>query len=154
MTNETKDCVNRMLMCACNIGCLPIVEDLVNIFGADVNYKIESKRTPLHIAAYAGHLNIVDFLVFKRADITAVDHVNDTPLDDAINNGHHNIVAYLKGAGDSVNKKRVELMINLDEGIKRDSAIGFSSDLMDILNKHFSTFQGAVELTFKGDKSE
>ena len=152
MTDETKEIVNQILMYTCNLGYFPLAEDLVNVFGADVNYKAGSKRTPLHIAAYAGHLDIVDFLVSKGADITAVDQDNDTPLDDAIDKEHHDIVAYL--AVNNLNKERVEFIINLDEGMKHDSALGFSSDLIDIFNKHFSTFKGAVELTLKGDKSE
>ena len=55
--------------------------------------------TALHWAAYAGHLDVVEFLVGAGADVTATDQWGDTPRDDAVNEGNTDIVEYFDSLG-------------------------------------------------------
>ena len=53
--------------------------------GTDVNAKTDNygKSTPLHLAVFGGHKEIVELLIAKGADINARDISNWTPLDNA-----------------------------------------------------------------------
>ena len=55
--------------------------------------------TMLHAAAYAGHLEVVTFLLDNRASISTVDGVNLTALQIASENGHLRVVKALHEAG-------------------------------------------------------
>ena len=56
---------------------------------------------PIHEAARAGHFHVVKYLVQEGADINALDHEKETPLDIAItfNGPDHSIVQKLKALG-------------------------------------------------------
>lgn len=59
--------------------------------GADVNATLVNKMTPLHIAAYKGHQDVVELLISKGADVNAVNEKDNTPLQLAVNEGHNEI---------------------------------------------------------------
>ena len=61
----------------------------------------------MHTAAGSGYLHIVAFLINKRADPAPVDMHGNTPLNDAIQDGHIDIVRYLTALGDEVNKRQL-----------------------------------------------
>ncbi|CAK9077583.1 Serine/threonine-protein phosphatase 6 regulatory ankyrin repeat subunit C (PP6-ARS-C) (Serine/threonine-protein phosphatase 6 regulatory subunit ARS-C) [Durusdinium trenchii] len=52
-------------------------------------------RTPLHEAAYYGHLNLVEYFVEKGAPINVIDKFGQTPLFRAVDGGRHDVVKYL-----------------------------------------------------------
>jgi ankyrin repeat protein len=83
---------------------------------------VQDERTPLHWAASSGSLDIVRFLIDKKAEVDFVDNSGWTPLHIAgdhtytfapfllkscpVSAGHDEIVQELVGAGADVNKYR------------------------------------------------
>ena len=59
-------------------------------------------KTPLHLAAVNGHLDVVQYLVEQGANKEATDDCNKTPLFVAAKGGHLEVVQYLVEQG--VNK--------------------------------------------------
>ncbi|KOR31084.1 hypothetical protein TI04_02620, partial [Achromatium sp. WMS2] len=57
---------------------------------------------PLAIAAEAGHLDIVQLLIDKKADINATDRVGFTPLHMAAQKGHRDVAQFLLEHGANV----------------------------------------------------
>ena len=58
-------------------------------------------RTPLHLAASNGHLNVVKYLVenIPGIEVNPVDRWNGTPYDDALREKQDEVTAYLKCFG-------------------------------------------------------
>ncbi|XP_048875775.1 histone-lysine N-methyltransferase EHMT1 isoform X5 [Brienomyrus brachyistius] len=83
---------------------------LMLVDGIDPNYKMESqsKRTPLHVAAEAGHQEVCHLLVQAGANLDMCDDDQRTPLMDACENNHLETVRYLLRAGAIVSHKDVE----------------------------------------------
>jgi ankyrin repeat protein len=77
--------------------------------GADVNVRNTDKQrlqyTPLHWAAYYGHLEIAEILISRGADLDAVDPDYSTPLYLAAEEGHPKVVEFLISKGAEVNVK-------------------------------------------------
>eukprot|EP00301_Raphidiophrys_heterophryoidea_P004129 c11819_g1_i1.p1 GENE.c11819_g1_i1~~c11819_g1_i1.p1 ORF type:complete len:870 (-),score=227.03 c11819_g1_i1:956-3565(-) len=68
--------------------------------GADPNLGDYNKRTPLHIAASNGHLDVVKFLCELRGiNVNCQDRYQSTPLMDAINKNKNGILTVLKRHG-------------------------------------------------------
>lgn len=83
---------------------------LMLVDGIDPNIKMDSqnKRTPLHGAAEAGHLEICHMLIQAGANLDMCDDDQRTPLMEACENNHMEIVKYLLRAGASATHKDVE----------------------------------------------
>ena len=77
--------------------------------GADVNVRETSndrlQYTPLHWAAYYGHLEIAEILISRGADLDAEDPSYSTPLYLAAEQGHPKVVEFLISKGAKVNVK-------------------------------------------------
>jgi len=73
--------------------------------GADVNAADSSGRTPIIEAAWAGHLDVVKFLIEKDAAVDTADKAGYTALMRASEDGHLPVVTYLLGKGASANAK-------------------------------------------------
>ncbi|EKX36082.1 hypothetical protein GUITHDRAFT_49680, partial [Guillardia theta CCMP2712] len=63
---------------------------------SSVNDCDENKRTPLHIAASEGNLEIVKYLVASNADANSKDAFHNTPLNDAVQHEHDNVASFLR----------------------------------------------------------
>ena len=74
--------------------------------GADVNAKNDwHEQTPLHNAAYYGHLKIAELLIKKGAKVNAKDSDGWTPLHKAAYKGHLEVAKLLIEKGADVNAK-------------------------------------------------
>ncbi|XP_046901485.1 histone-lysine N-methyltransferase EHMT1 isoform X3 [Hypomesus transpacificus] len=83
---------------------------LMLVDGIDPNFKMETqnKRTPLHVAAEAGHQEICHLLVQAGANLNICDEDQRTPLMEACENNHLETVSYLLKAGAGAAHKDVE----------------------------------------------
>ncbi|XP_062409434.1 histone-lysine N-methyltransferase EHMT1 isoform X6 [Sardina pilchardus] len=83
---------------------------LMLVDGIDPNFKMENqtKRTPLHVAAEAGHEEVCHLLVQAGANLDMCDDDQRTPLMEACENNHMDTVRYLLKAGASVTHKDAE----------------------------------------------
>lgn len=88
------------LFAALEGGSLPTLTALID-GGLDINARNERQQTPLMIAASRRHAHIVDYLLQKKADVTAVDRNGNTALLHAllVSPSHAGIVARLLQAG-------------------------------------------------------
>jgi ankyrin repeat protein/L-ascorbate metabolism protein UlaG (beta-lactamase superfamily) len=80
-------------------GDLAKVQELVEKDPELVKTKDEEKSTPLHGAAAAGHIEIVEYLLSKGADIDARNNADQNPLLYAAYNGKVPIVSLLLDKG-------------------------------------------------------
>ena len=69
------------------------------VAGANANFADYDKRTALHLACTEGHLDIAELLLVNEADWTAKDSFGRTPVDDAVTNGHKEILRVLRQYG-------------------------------------------------------
>ncbi|XP_052443758.1 histone-lysine N-methyltransferase EHMT1 isoform X1 [Carassius gibelio] len=83
---------------------------LMLVDGIDPNFQMESqnKRTPLHVAAEAGHQEVCHMLVQAGANLDMCDEDQRTPLMEACENDNLDTVRYLLRAGAIVSNKDVE----------------------------------------------
>ncbi|XP_014437532.1 histone-lysine N-methyltransferase EHMT1 [Tupaia chinensis] len=83
---------------------------LMLVDGIDPNFKMEhqNKRSPLHAAAEAGHVDICHMLVQAGANIDTCSEDQRTPLMEAAENNHLDAVKYLIKAGALVDPKDAE----------------------------------------------
>jgi len=72
---------------------------------AAVNARNESGLTPLHLAAWKGHSEVVRYLLRERADPNLQDINGDTPLHFAASWGYRDIVQLLLAQGAKVNAR-------------------------------------------------
>jgi ankyrin repeat protein len=88
---ENKSTENALMMLAFK-GKLDLVKYMVEEIGVEPD---KDGWTPLHYAATAGHLDIVEYLISKEVDIDAQSPSNTTPLMMAARFGHIKVVKYL-----------------------------------------------------------
>jgi hypothetical protein len=70
--------------------------------GEDVTAQYEGWGTALHIAAFLGELDVVEYLIGRGADIAARNPMGVTPLHTAANGGHLEVVKFLVAHGANV----------------------------------------------------
>ncbi|GJQ14377.1 hypothetical protein GpartN1_g6168.t1 [Galdieria partita] len=85
----------RKLLHACAKGNVDTVRSLVQEAKVSPNFHNYDKRTPLHLAAAEGHLEIAKILVEAGASLTTCDRWGCTPLFDAVNGKHQILSQYL-----------------------------------------------------------
>ncbi|KAH6665944.1 ankyrin repeat-containing domain protein [Halenospora varia] len=84
---------------AIETGQTRIVELLLLLHGADVEMRGPHDSTPLHMAAYKGHQDIVRVLLEHGANIEAMNLNHQTPLQSAAQNKHAGVVQVLLNHG-------------------------------------------------------
>jgi Amt family ammonium transporter len=100
--------MTQELIEACARGNLGLAKKLVKA-GVNPAKGDYDKRTPLHLAAASGHMHIVQWLhndCKQRIETDARDNFGGTPTQDAMENGHRDIVAFLTSQGGTVDKTR------------------------------------------------
>jgi ankyrin repeat protein len=71
--------------------------------GSDVEARdLEEGRTPLHVSAWQGHLEMVELLVSAGAEVNAVDNDRRTPLQSGSWQGHYGMVRLLCERGSKI----------------------------------------------------
>lgn len=78
--------------------------DLVSIYrlvarGVPLGAADYDFRTPLHLAAAEGHLNVVTYFLAQKVHLNPLDRWGNTPLDDASRHGRKEVAALLKRSG-------------------------------------------------------
>ncbi|XP_029467385.1 histone-lysine N-methyltransferase EHMT1 isoform X3 [Rhinatrema bivittatum] len=83
---------------------------LMLVDGIDPNFKMEqhNRRTPLHAAAEAGHIDVCHMLIQAGANLDTCSEDQRTPLMEASENNHLDTVKYLIKAGALVDPKDSE----------------------------------------------
>ena len=81
--------IENALVNAVTNGELKTVQD-INDSGFDVNAKLNETtcQTALHIASMSGHLNVVEYLISKKANVDDFENSKQTPLHLASSKGH------------------------------------------------------------------
>jgi ankyrin repeat protein len=127
----------------------------------DVNVAVtdELKRTPLHVAASEGHKALVRMLLHAKADVSAVDAMLNTPLNDAVRHKHDQAAALirehspsqkykLQGAAAGVEMCCAAAAGDIDQ-IKRLICNGVDPDTADYDGRtalHLATCEGQTEV--------
>lgn len=83
-------------------GDLPVLKQLVKEAKYDLNLGDYDNRTPLHLAAAEGKLEVVKFLVENGANVNTVDRWNSTPLNEAEKYNHKEVSEYLTSKGGKI----------------------------------------------------
>ncbi|KAL3922721.1 MAG: hypothetical protein SGILL_002051 [Bacillariaceae sp.] len=72
-----------------------ILEDLPQL----VNFRDYDRRTPLHIAASEGHLELCQLLLERGAKINRSDRWGGSPMDDSFRHNHRDVIELLQKEG-------------------------------------------------------
>lgn len=98
VNTHTEETQETALTLACCGGFLDITQYLIE-HGANIEL---GASTPLMEAAQEGHIDIVKYLIMKKADVHAVTSTADSPLTYAAANGHTTICDILISCGANV----------------------------------------------------
>ena len=132
-------------------GFTEIAERLLVEPSLNVNVAFKSKFTPLTLACYCGHVDIVKLLLEKGSDINALDEMGWSPLSTACFYGHLNVLNLLvENGGELVTRSASGGTLLHSAAIKGNLSIakrlielGHPIDLVD--NKGFNAIAYAIE---------
>ena len=99
--------------------------------GADLDAKMQSGYTPLHLAAIYDHKEIAKILIAEGADVNAKNTREMTPLHQAARAGRKGITEQLIEKGADVNARDENSLTPLDLAIQRKK-----TETADLLRKH------------------
>ncbi|XP_039994041.1 60 kDa lysophospholipase isoform X2 [Xiphias gladius] len=103
-----RDALTPPLACAASkIGDIDALEALKEM-GSNLCLGDYDGRTPLHIAACEGHLDLVQYLLGHGATVYAKDRYGDTPLCNAVRFRHKEIVNLLRKTGAHFSRDKLE----------------------------------------------
>jgi ankyrin repeat protein len=83
-----------------------------------LNCKFYNESTPILTASYVGHIEIIEYLIEKGADINSIGDHGLTPLLMAVYNGKFNAVKYLVEHGANINHRNIEKYNAVDIAIR------------------------------------
>ncbi|VVA91945.1 unnamed protein product [Arabis nemorensis] len=89
----------RSLFYSCRENRVATVQEQLRETPHLINAIDSNERTLLHIASRRGFKDLVDTLLNAGANIDAKDNFDNTPMDDAIDSGHLELVALLRSRG-------------------------------------------------------
>uniref|UniRef100_A0A3Q3VKH0 asparaginase n=1 Tax=Mola mola TaxID=94237 RepID=A0A3Q3VKH0_MOLML len=103
-----RDAFTPPLACvAAKIGDIETLEALKQM-GSNFCLDDYDGRTPLHIAACEGHLNVVNYLLSHGVTVYAKDRYGDTPLCNAVRFRHRKIVQLLRQTGAHFSREKLD----------------------------------------------
>ena len=137
-------------------GDLKKIESLLKR-GVNPNIRDKDGQTPLHKAAYGGHVAVAKLLLEHGADIHARDNANWTPLHEAAYKGHVDVVRLLLEHGADPNAKGKDGVtplhtaafnghVNVARLLLEHGANPNTQDKDGITPLHFAAFNGHVDV--------
>ncbi|XP_077476824.1 60 kDa lysophospholipase isoform X1 [Stigmatopora argus] len=103
-----RDALTPSLACAATkIGDIETLQTLKDM-GSNLCLSDYDGRTPLHIAACEGNLNMVQYLLTVGATVYAKDRYGDTPLCNAVRFRHKDVVKLLRKTGAHFSRDKLE----------------------------------------------
>jgi ankyrin repeat protein len=107
------------------------VKALLKVNPGQVASKGGVGQTPLHLAAGAGHKEVVELLLVNKANINAKDIIDATPLHLAAFKGHKEVVEVLLAYGADVNAKTNDGHTPLHWAVYKDQ-----EEVAELLRQH------------------
>ncbi|XP_067653306.1 putative ankyrin repeat protein RF_0381 [Haliotis asinina] len=93
LSRRTRD--GNILHTACDGGQIDVVNYLLSLNSVDINSRGWNQRTPVMVAAYEGHKDVVELLVKHGADMSLTTRFGSNILYIACEQGYPDIVKYL-----------------------------------------------------------
>ena len=126
---------NTALHYACRY--YPPVAKYLTEGGAEVNLKNNDGETPLHLAAKTNHVEAIEVLLIRDADVNAVDKCGNTALQLAIQYSHSGVAAALVRGGAKADTKYAKDRRALDL-----AAMKGNEEFTEEILKHQAPFSG------------
>jgi hypothetical protein len=110
---------------AIKLGNLEVVRSLIDRKQVDPDFTLDKGSTPLIVAAAAGRIKVVEYLIRRRVNINAQDPHGTTALMWAVFKGHRDVAKYLisKGADTKVIRDDGDTAIDIARKWKQNEIV-------------------------------
>lgn len=131
------DFVDATKLCtAAYMGDVDTLRQLVQSNGISINSADYDKRTPLHLGASEGHLNLVELMVNTMdAYHSPLDRFGGTPLDDAIRHKHHEVERFLRSTGAVHGTTAVMMSVAAAAELCQNACAGNTAELLRLVRE-------------------